>query len=81
MKTIASLAAAAALFVASPLYAQSRTPGGKVERIKVHSASIEGNLQRNTADRDVLVYLPPSYETSRDRRYPVLSAPRLAAGR
>ena len=45
---------------------------GKVERIKVHSPSLEGNLQGNSADRDVLVYLPPSYSTDTSRRYPVV---------
>jgi enterochelin esterase-like enzyme len=46
--------------------------GGTVEHIKVHSSAIEGNLQRNTADRDVIVYLPPSYGTQPSRRYPVV---------
>ena len=72
MKTLTSLAAAAALVIALPLCAQSGAPAGKVERIKVHSPAIEGNLQGNTADRDVLVYLPPSYASSRNRRYPVV---------
>src|SRR5690606_26400788 len=45
---------------------------GTIERIKVHSPSIEGNLQGNSAERDVLVYLPPSYSTDTNRRYPVV---------
>src|SRR5690606_8679861 len=45
---------------------------GKVERIKVHSPSIEGDLPGNSAERDVLVYLPPSYSTDTSRRYPVV---------
>ena len=57
MKTITRLAAAAALVVALPLCAQCGAPAGKVERIKVHSPAIEGNLQGNTADRDVLVII------------------------
>jgi enterochelin esterase-like enzyme len=73
MKGTLGLAAAAATFIiALPLAAQSGARVGKVERIKVHSAAIEGNLQGNTADRDVLVYLPPSYASSRSRRYPVV---------
>ncbi|MEO8113134.1 MAG: esterase, partial [Phenylobacterium sp.] len=32
-----------------------------VERIKVHSAAIEGNLEGDSADRDVIVVLPPGY--------------------
>jgi len=43
-----------------------------IERIKVHSPAIEGNLEGNTPDRDVLVVLPPSYRASPSRRYPVL---------
>ncbi len=43
-----------------------------VQHIKVHSAAIAGNLQGNPAERDVLVYLPASYATNPDRRYPVL---------
>ena len=32
-----------------------------VEHIKVHGASLEGNLEGDAVDRDVLVFLPPSY--------------------
>ncbi len=45
---------------------------GTIERIKVHSPSLEGNLQGNSAERDVLVYLPPSYGEDESRRYPVV---------
>lgn len=45
-----------------------------VEHIKVHAPSIEGNLEGESADRDVLVVLPPSYATAPKRRYPVLYA-------
>ena len=60
-----------ASMAAAPLQAQE-AQGGIVERIKVHSASLEGNLQDNPADRDVLVYLPPSYAQDEQRRYPVV---------
>ena len=46
----------------------------KVERIKVHGTALEGNLEGNAADRDVLVFLPPSYARQKSRRYPVLYA-------
>jgi enterochelin esterase-like enzyme len=52
-------------------------PGAKpvaVERIKVHGASLEGNLEGNSADREVLVFLPPGYATGKGRRYPVVYA-------
>src|SRR5687767_7019399 len=45
---------------------------GKLERVKVHGKSLEGNLLRETTAPDVSIYLPPSYTTERNRRYPVL---------
>src|SRR5690606_16056023 len=45
---------------------------GTKERIKVHSAALVGNLAGDPADRDVTVYLPPSYATNPDKRFPVL---------
>src|ERR1700691_6069536 len=45
---------------------------GKLERIKVHGQSLEGNLEGDSADRDVFVYLPPSYQSEPNRRYPVV---------
>lgn len=45
---------------------------GALERIKVHGASLEGNLEGDSPDRDVVVYLPPSYNTDASRRYPVI---------
>jgi S-formylglutathione hydrolase len=45
---------------------------GKVERIKVHGKALEGNLERDSADRDVSIYLPPSYAKEANRRYPVI---------
>jgi enterochelin esterase-like enzyme len=45
-----------------------------VERIKVHGTSLEGNLERNAVDREVLVFLPPSYAEEKSRRYPVVYA-------
>jgi enterochelin esterase-like enzyme len=43
-----------------------------VERITVHGPALEGNLEGNSPDRTVVVYLPPSYATEPQRRYPVL---------
>src|SRR5579871_3209502 len=43
-----------------------------VEHIKVHGKSLEGNLEADSPDRDVTVYLPPSYTTQKSRRYPVV---------
>ncbi len=44
----------------------------RVEKMTVHSASVEGNLEGNTADRTVFVILPDSYDSARKTRYPVL---------
>jgi S-formylglutathione hydrolase FrmB len=44
------------------------------ERITVHGASLEGNLEGDSPDRGVIVYLPPSYAKNSSRRYPVLYA-------
>jgi len=52
-------------------------PGAKavtLERIQVHGKSLEGNLEANAADREVFVFLPPSYAKEKSRRYPVVYA-------
>jgi len=45
-----------------------------VEHIKVHGTSLEGNLEGDAVDRDVIVFLPPSYAKDKHRRYPVVYA-------
>src|SRR5688572_25344002 len=45
-----------------------------VERIKIHGPALEGNMEGNAVDRDALVFLPPSYNQNRTRRYPVVYA-------
>lgn len=52
-------------------------PGAKpvaVEHIKIHGAALEGNLEGDAVDRDVIVFLPPSYNTDKKRHYPVVYA-------
>jgi len=46
----------------------------QVERIKIHGTALEGNLEGDAVDRDVLVFLPPSYAKEKSRRYPVVYA-------
>src|SRR5881628_2977377 len=69
--------------VAVQLSAQVQTevppviPGAKpvgVERIKIHGKSLEGNLEGDAVDRDVIVFLPPSYAKETSRPYPVVYA-------
>jgi S-formylglutathione hydrolase FrmB len=66
-----------------PLPAQVQTevppvvPGAKpvaVEHIRIHGTALEGNLEGDAVDRDVLVFLPPSYAREKSRRYPVVYA-------
>ena len=45
-----------------------------VEHIKIHGSALEGNLEGDAVDRDVIVFLPPSYEKEKHRRYPVVYA-------
>ena len=45
---------------------------GTLERITVHGRALEGNLEGDSPDRPVVVYLPPSYARETNRRYPVL---------
>ena len=45
-----------------------------VEHIKIHGAALEGNLEGDAVDRDVFVFLPPSYNKDKHRRYPVVYA-------
>jgi S-formylglutathione hydrolase len=51
--------------------AQAAVKKGSVEKITVHGNALAGNLAGEPADRTVFVYLPPSYGTERNRRYPV----------
>jgi enterochelin esterase-like enzyme len=45
---------------------------GSMEKIVVHGKSLEGNLEGDSPDRDVFVYLPVSYTKNRNQRYPVM---------
>ena len=82
-KTSASCLLSIALGTAVLSFAQVKTevpavvPGAKpvtLERIKVHGAALEGNLEGDDVDREVLVFLPPTYATQKSRRYAVVYA-------
>jgi S-formylglutathione hydrolase FrmB len=45
-----------------------------VESIKIHGTALEGNLEGDAVDRDVIVFLPPGYSKDKHRRYPVVYA-------
>ena len=88
MKATTSLAFVAAIIagLAGLLDAQGRggAPGagrgggargpraGTVERITVHGKALEANREGDSPDRNVTVYLPPSYAQDQARRYPVV---------
>jgi enterochelin esterase-like enzyme len=63
---------------ASALRAQGRgaTPlsagSGTVEHVIVHGRSLERNLEGDSPDRQVTIYLPPSYARDQARRFPVV---------
>lgn len=65
LKRIALLLAGLAALLAAPTQA-------RVERLTIHSEAIAGNLEGNSPDRTVYVILPDSYDTTGERRYPVL---------
>src|SRR6266576_4276879 len=66
-----AIAFVAAVRVAGPAAAQGPALGA-VDKVTVHGRSLEGNLDGDTPDRSVFVYLPPSYRTDGNRRYPVV---------
>ena len=52
--------------------ARPTTGTGTVEKITVHGKALEGNLEGDSPDREVTVYLPPSYAADQARRFPVV---------
>src|ERR1700730_10272843 len=60
------------LALATLSFSQTVPAHGTLERIKIHGKSLEGNLEGDSPDRDVSIYLPPSYAADRTRRYPVV---------
>ena len=60
-------------FTSLTLYSQDKQiEKGTVQRIKVHGKGLEGNLEGDSADRYVSVYLPAGYKNNPNRRYPVV---------
>lgn len=63
------VAAFVLFLVAIPAAAQTE---GTIRSLKITSTALQGNLLGDPAEQDVAVYLPPGYDSSGDRRYPVL---------
>ena len=74
MVTLVALTALLAQAPAAPAPAEPKPPSRAtaVEHIRIHGKSLEGNLEGDSPDRDVTVYLPPSYASDKSRRYPVI---------
>lgn len=45
---------------------------GRLEGVRVHAVSLERNLLGDSADKRVLIYLPPDYDTAKKKRYPTI---------
>lgn len=56
---------------AKPVEPAFTGPRGTVEKITVHGKALEGNLEGDSPDRTVFVYLPPGYSANAATRYPV----------
>ncbi|MES2626378.1 MAG: alpha/beta fold hydrolase [Pseudomonadota bacterium] len=65
----AQLLAIVFTFVFSAASAQT---SGRVEKVVVHGDALEGNLDGDSPDRDVFVYLPPGYDADSAQRYAVV---------
>jgi enterochelin esterase-like enzyme len=73
MVTILAVAAMLAQApAAAPAEPKPPSRANAVEHITIHGKSLEGNLEGDSPDRDVTVYLPPSYARDKARRYPVV---------
>ncbi len=73
LNLIAAMMSAFAICVFLPrTNAQTSAQQGSWEKIKVHGKALEGNLEGDSPDRDVFVYLPASYKSTPNRRYPVV---------
>ncbi|HKE55739.1 MAG TPA: alpha/beta fold hydrolase [Pyrinomonadaceae bacterium] len=70
---IVSSLGAAQVQTETPSVVSGAKPVG-VEHIKIHGRALEGNLEGDAVDRDVLVFLPPGYARQKSRRYPVVYA-------
>jgi enterochelin esterase-like enzyme len=71
--TVGALAAVAQVKTNVPDVVAGARPA-TVERITIHGTALEGNLEGNAVDRDAVVFLPPGYQQSGIRRYPVVYA-------
>lgn len=69
---VVTTACAVAIFAGHSAHQAVAGEGGQLVYIMVHSPALEGNLLKDSPDREVGVYLPPSYGDSPNRRFPVI---------
>lgn len=60
------------LLILCTIVLKSQIIEGTLENITIHSQAIEGNLFNDNPNQDVAIYLPPSYYTNSNKKYPVL---------
>src|SRR5262249_18403600 len=48
------------------------TTAGRLVEVKVPAPSLKGNLLSDPLEQNAVIYLPPSYNTSPTKRYPVV---------
>jgi len=75
MNRIPGVVALAAVFLcpgAAVVAASPPAEAGRYERVTVHGTALEGNLEGDSADRPVSIYLPPGYDKDPKRRYAVV---------
>ena len=61
-----------AVLIALGFVAPDASAQGRIVFDTLHSRALRGNLVHDAPDREVLVYLPPSYASRANARYPVV---------
>ncbi|MBI2503069.1 MAG: T9SS type A sorting domain-containing protein [Candidatus Latescibacteria bacterium] len=71
--SLTSLSAVAALYLGIALMpCAALAAEGRFVSETLHSKALEGNLLEDSPDRSVVIYLPPSYDSSPEKHYPVV---------
>jgi len=60
------------LFIILIAHCNSIGQSNRIHEVLIHSPSLEENMLGDPAKRYVSIYLPPSYNTNKTRKYPVV---------
>lgn len=74
-KSIFSWMISALILILSPNFALAQTAfpdHGRVLEVEVPALALKGNLVGTLSVQNIAIYLPPSYDLSKDSRYPVI---------